>query len=61
MSTGIYVLPGAVLFLIASLLFSRAGKTAPGAARTVQIAIAAIAFAGGLVLLILGFRQLFAG
>jgi len=56
-STGIYVLPAAAIFLVASLLFTRA-KKAPDSARLL-VPIASILFLVALVLLGLGFYRLF--
>ncbi|MBC7987862.1 MAG: hypothetical protein H7X93_14515 [Sphingomonadaceae bacterium] len=57
MSTGIFVLPAALFFLAASLLFTRA-KKAPDRAR-ILVPLASVAFVVGLVLLGLGFHRLF--
>ncbi len=59
MSTAVYVLPAAAVFLVASLLFTRA-KKAPDSARLL-VPIASILFVVGLVLLGLGFYRLFTG
>ena len=58
MSTAIFVLPAALCFLAASLLFNGAKKTASDRAR-IFVIVASVAFAAGLVLLGFGFHRLF--
>lgn len=58
MSTAIYVLPAALFFLAASLLFTGAKKAPAERARLLTIT-ASVFFIVGLILLGLGFYRLF--
>ena len=60
MSTGVYVIPAAILFFVSSLLFTGSAKAPPGRARIMRVA-AGIAMAAGLVFLVLAFMRLFGG
>lgn len=60
MSTAIFVLPAAMFFLAASLLFKGSAKAPQSRARTMRL-VGGVAMAAGLILLVLTFIRLFGG